>query len=73
MGPAHHYYYLYLDKCLPKTTLKTVMTKIMWDQMFASPLTIMGFFFGLNLLEGKSTEQGIKEFREKFLFVYLVS
>merc|ERR1711971_492338 len=32
-GPPHHYWYLYLDKILPKTDLRTVALKILLDQI----------------------------------------
>lgn len=72
MGPLHHYYYIYLDKLLPQVNVKTVMKKIMGDQFFASPATIVCFFYGMGALEKKSFEQCTKELKEKFKYVYLV-
>merc|ERR1712212_1212020 len=47
-GPPHHYWYVWLDKVLPKTDLKTVA-----DQIFAAPFFAITFFFGMGVLEDK--------------------
>lgn len=73
LGPMHHYYYLYLDKFIPKATFLTAMQKIFFDQLFASPGTIILFFLGIGYLEGKNTYKVGSELREKFVYVYLVS
>jgi len=36
-GPPHHYWYMYLDKILPKADLRTIVLKIIMDQIFAAP------------------------------------
>lgn len=72
LGPLHHYYYIYLDKLLPKTNLKTVLQKIVCDQMIASPGTIVCFFYGMGLLENKSMNKCTEELKTKFKYVYLV-
>ncbi|CAG9115871.1 unnamed protein product [Plutella xylostella] len=71
LGPMHHYYYLYLDKFIPKATFLTAMQKIFFDQLFASPGTIILFFLGIGYLEGKNTYKVGSELREKFVYVYL--
>lgn len=73
LGPMHHYYYMYLDKILPKATIKTVLQKIICDQLFASPGTIFLFFTGMDLMEGKNIEQTMTEIKRKFVFVYTVN
>ncbi|XP_072940873.1 mpv17-like protein 2 [Epargyreus clarus] len=71
MGPLHHYYYLYLDKMLPLADIKTVLKKIMSDQLFASPGTIICFFYGMAYLERKTLQESTNEIKEKFKYVYL--
>ncbi|XP_022120306.2 mpv17-like protein 2 [Pieris rapae] len=71
MGPLHHFYYIYLDKLLPHTDLKTVGKKILNDQLLASPATILCFFYGLGFLEGKSMKQSTDEIKDKFALVYI--
>lgn len=73
MGPLHHFYYLYLDKVLPKVNLKNVFIKIICDQGFASPVTILCFFYGMGILERKSIQESTMEVKEKMLYVYMVS
>ncbi|CAH0407814.1 unnamed protein product [Chilo suppressalis] len=70
MGPMHHYYYIYLDKVLPKVDVKTAIKKIMCDQLFASPATILCFFYGMGILESKSFKQSTLEIVDKFKYVY---
>lgn len=73
MGPMHHYYYVYLDKIIPKVNLKTVFQKILCDQLFASPATILCFFYGMGILESKSFSDSTAEISQKFKYVYTVS
>ncbi|XP_026739772.1 PXMP2/4 family protein 4-like [Trichoplusia ni] len=70
MGPLHHYYYCHLDKVLPKVNLKNVFIKILCDQGFASPLTILSFFYGMGILEKRSLYDITMEIKTKFLYVY---
>ena len=72
-GPPHHYWYLWLDKILPKTDLRTVALKIVLDQIFAAPFFAITFFFGMGVLEDKRMSECWTEFVKKFPTVYLVS
>lgn len=73
MGPLHHYYYTYLDKMLPYANVKTVVKKIACDQLFASPATLLCFFYGMGFLEKKTFDQCTLEVKQKFIYVYMVS
>lgn len=73
MGPMHHAYYIYLDKLLPRADLKTVFKKIFYDQIIASPATIICFFYGMGFLESKSIKECNNEITKKFKYVYTVS
>lgn len=73
LGPMHHFYYIKLDKLIPKVNIKTVFVKIAADQCLCAPLTILFFFFGLGVLENKTLEEISDETRLKFKYVYLVS
>lgn len=73
LGPMHHYYYMHLDKMLPNATIKVVLQKILCDQLLASPATIVCFFTGMSLMEGKTYEQTMAEIKRKFIFVYTVN
>ena len=65
--------YLWLDKLLPKTDLRTIIIKILADQFFAAPFFAITFFFGMGILEDKRMSECWKEFVKKFPAVYLVS
>lgn len=73
LGPMHHYYYIQLDKLLPKVNLKTVFLKIAADQCVCAPLTILFFFYGMGVLENKTLQEISDEIKLKFKYVYLVS
>ena len=67
-----HCRYLWLDKLLPKTDLRTIIIKILADQFFAAPFFAITFFFGMGILEDKRMSECWKEFVKKFPAVYLV-
>ena len=71
-GPPHHYWYLWLDKMLPKTDLRTVALKILADQIFAAPFFACTFLVGMGILEDKKPSQCWEEFVKKFPAIYLV-
>ena len=71
-GPPHHYWYLWLDKVLPKRTVWTVLIKIAADQFLAAPFFAITFFFGMGILEDKRLSECWREFVKKFPAVYLV-
>lgn len=73
LGPMHHYYYIKLDKLIPKVNLKTVFIKIAADQLVCAPLTILFFFYGMGVLENKTIDEISHEIQHKFKYVYLVS
>jgi len=70
-GPPHHYWYLWLDKMLPKTDLRTVALKILADQIFAAPFFACTFLVGMGILEDKKPSQCWEEFVKKFPAIYL--
>jgi protein Mpv17 len=72
-GPPHHYWYLWLDKILPKRDIRTVVLKIFADQLVAAPFFAFTFFFGMGILEDKRMSECWNEFVKKFPTVYLVS
>ena len=71
-GPPHHYWYVWLDKVLPKRDIRTVVLKIVADQIFAAPFFAITFFFGMGVLEDKRMSECWSEFVKKFPTVYLV-
>jgi len=70
-GPPHHFWYIYLDKWLPKKTLRTVVLKILADQFIAAPFFAITFLFGMGILEDKRLSECWREFVKKFPVVYM--
>lgn len=72
MGPVVHLWYSRLDKVLPGNERRTVVKKVLADQLVASPAFLVLFFFGLGSLEGKVMKDSLQEFKQKFPVMYLV-
>lgn len=72
LGPFLHVWYSKLDKFLPGNHKKTVLKKVLADQIIASPSFLFLFFTGIGTLEGKSFKESMDELREKFLIMYLI-
>jgi len=70
-GPPHHYWYIWLDKWLPKRNMRTVGLKILADQFLAAPFFAITFIFGMGLLEDKRMSECWHEFIAKFPAIYL--
>ena len=71
-GPPHHYWYVWLDKLLPKKDLRSVVFKILLDQFIAAPFFAITFFYGMGILEDKRMSECWNEFLQKFPLVYAV-
>ncbi|XP_071523222.1 mpv17-like protein 2 isoform X2 [Panulirus ornatus] len=69
-GPPHHIFYLWLDKVLPKRSAKAIFKKIIADQLLGAPFFAFTFFMGAGLLEGKTMNGSLQEFKLKFPVVY---
>lgn len=71
-GPAHHYWYTKLDKYLPKKDLRTVLLKILADQLIAAPFFASTFIVGMGILQDKKLSACVDEFVTKFPTIYMV-
>ncbi|XP_074490825.1 mpv17-like protein 2 [Sebastes fasciatus] len=71
-GPVVHYWYTALDRVLPGKAVKTVVKKLLVEQIIGSPFWILCFFLAMALQEGHGLSKGWNEYREKFWEVYLV-
>ena len=47
-GPFYHYWYKFLDSCLPGTTPKTIVKKVLFDQAVAGIFGTFMFYAGTN-------------------------
>merc|ERR1712018_573196 len=72
IGPGIHYWYRFLDKILPTTQIKSVGSKVLLDQLGASPVLYYAFFISGGMLDGHSYTDSWQEFKDKFLMVYKV-
>ncbi|KAJ8944887.1 hypothetical protein NQ318_020944 [Aromia moschata] len=56
----------------PTVTLRTSITKAIVEQMSYGPAALICFYFGMNLIEGKTIEEAKMEVKNKFLPSYKV-
>ncbi|KAJ8383323.1 hypothetical protein AAFF_G00221830 [Aldrovandia affinis] len=70
MGPALHYWYLWLDNLYLGSTLKVVGKKVFLDQLIASPVMGAWYFIGMGMMEGHTLFHGMEEFKGKFWEFY---
>ncbi|CAO1372436.1 unnamed protein product [Diamesa serratosioi] len=71
LGPIHHYIYLWMEHFLPGNAFKTIVKKLLTDQLLVSPICISQFFYSASLLEGKSLAESTNVLKSKFLAVYI--
>jgi len=60
-GVLCHHWYLYLDKLLPGRGIKTIITKIAWDQVIFSPVLITACILVSGYIENKSMAQFLED------------
>lgn len=72
LGPAHHFFYKYMDHYLPRKNLLAVIKKILLDQLVMSPFCIAWFFYGMGILEKKTLAECTEELNSKFVEVYTI-
>jgi len=69
-GPLIHNWVNFLSRRIPQTTLPYVMVKVMIDQLCFAPIMLSTFLVILTAAEGKTAEETMTQWREKFLPTY---
>ncbi|XP_055390096.1 mpv17-like protein 2 isoform X2 [Condylostylus longicornis] len=70
VGFICHYWYRFLDKRLPGSSIVIVLKKVVLDQLICSPLYISIFFITLGILEKSTLEETLNEIKEKAWKLY---
>ncbi|RNA35084.1 mpv17 2 [Brachionus plicatilis] len=69
-GPFLHNWYLFLDKKYPFKNPKSIIKKMLLDQLLAAPLLNILFITAIHTLDGKHLKQIYETFKEKLLTIY---
>jgi hypothetical protein len=69
-GPLIHNWVNFISKMIPWTTLPFVMVKVMLDQVVFAPVLLSSFLLIMTALEGRTREEAVKQWKEKFLPTY---
>lgn len=64
-GTIGHYWYIFIDKRFLGNSMRTVIKKTIFDQLFWAPVGITMFFGLLGLLDGKFPREIAKEIKQK--------
>jgi len=67
-GPINHYWYTFLDKFIVGTSLKSVVKKVIVDQL-SLPIPIAVFFISMSIMRAKPDI--FEELKAKFLSTYI--
>ncbi len=73
MGPFSYKWYSFLDQLFPTKTSKVILCKVILDQLFAAPAMNVISIAGCFDYAGKTFNDLVQYYREKFLVIYTVS
>ncbi|GFW38018.1 mpv17-like protein 2 [Trichonephila clavipes] len=67
-GVAGHYWYQFLDRKFPGTTVRHVAKKLLLEMAIGPPV-FFGFFLAIGYLEGKPVKSSVEEFKKNALVI----
>ncbi|XP_050399443.1 mpv17-like protein 2 [Patella vulgata] len=70
IGAFCHYWYLYLDKFFPGTAFRTLIKKVLIDQIVCSPIYIGMYFVTIGMLENMTVKEIAAEVLVKGSTIY---
>jgi protein Mpv17 len=72
IGPINFYWYQYLDTKWPGKAFRTILKKIILDQLICATVCTFLFIMIICFLEGMTLNDSLSEFANKFPYIYLV-
>jgi len=66
-APVIHNWVRLMSRMIPRTTLPYVILKVMIDQLCLGPVLLSAFLIILTAMEGRSREDIVKQWKDKFL------
>ncbi|XP_005092850.1 mpv17-like protein 2 [Aplysia californica] len=70
-GPVAHYWYILLDRWLPGRCARTIVKKVILDQLVCSPIFIGLYLVSIGILDDKKWELLKEEFATKGVWLFL--
>ncbi|XP_046680973.1 protein sym1-like [Homalodisca vitripennis] len=70
VAPALHTWYTIANRIWPHINLKSVLAKVVAEQLTFSPFAMSCFLIGMTLLEGKAIQDAKNELEAKFISTY---
>jgi len=70
VAPSLYVWVRISSRLFPGQSVKIAITKALCEQFTYGPFAITSFFIGMNLLEGKTWDEGVDELKKKFISTY---
>lgn len=70
LGPLGHYWYRYLDRVFPGTSVREVVKKVFLDEFCMNPPYLLSFFLFMSLLEGHNRQEATDRLKKEFWPTY---
>ena len=70
LAPLDHFWYTALERILPAITARTIVKKVLLDQIVMAPICCSLFFIGMSAMEGHNKKECVDELKAKFWPTY---